>query len=84
MKCDCGHEGMKQQGTYRKDGILLPRFQCLGCDKFINSGRKYRRLNPTEIELIIKMRKNKMELRKIAKVFGVNVNTVAYHLKKNT
>ena len=82
MKCDCGGN-CKKQGTYRtKDGLKL-RYKCEICHKIINSERKYKRLDEKDIKLIIKLRKNKMELRKIAKTLELNVNAVVYQLKKN-
>lgn len=82
MKCDCGGN-CKQQGSYRKEGKLIPRFQCLSCGKLINKERKFKHLTDEQIKLIIKLRKEKMELRKIARIMEININTVVYQLKKN-
>jgi len=44
--------------------------------------RKYKRLTKEQKELIFKLFSEKMELRKIARVLGVELGTVQYHLKK--
>jgi transposase-like protein len=82
MKCDCGNE-CKQQGTYRKEGKLIPRFQCLKCGKIINKERKFKHLSQETIDLIIKLRSEKMELRKISRVLQITHSAVIYQLKKN-
>jgi len=51
----------------------------------VNKGKKYRkykRLTKEQKELIFKLFSEKMELRKIARVLGVELGTVQYHLKK--
>ncbi len=45
--------------------------------------RKYKRLTQEQKEMIFKLFSEKMELRKIARVIGVELGTVQYHLKKN-
>jgi len=52
-----------------------------------NKGKKYKtykRLTQEQIELIYKLYEEKMELRKIARVMGVALRTIQYHLKKNS
>jgi len=44
--------------------------------------RKYKRLTQEQKEMIYKLFSEKMELRKIARVIGVELGTVQYHLKK--
>jgi len=44
--------------------------------------RKYKRLSQEQKEMIFKLFAEKMELRKIARVIGVELRTVQYHLKK--
>jgi len=44
--------------------------------------RKYKRLTKEQKELIFKLFSEKMELRKITRVLGVELGTVQYHLKK--
>ena len=44
--------------------------------------RKYKRLIQEQKEMILKLYLEKMELRKIARVIGVELGTVQYHLKK--
>jgi len=44
--------------------------------------RPYKRLTQEQIELIYKLFEEKMEQRKIARVLGVHLRTVQYHLKK--
>ena len=44
--------------------------------------RKYKRLTQEQKEIIFKLFSEKMELRKIARVIGVEWGTVQYHLKK--
>ncbi len=44
--------------------------------------RKYKRLTQEQKEMIYKLFLEKMELRKIARVMGVTLGTVQYHLKK--
>jgi len=43
--------------------------------------RKYKRLTQEQKEMIYKLFSEKMELRKIARVIGVELETVQYHLK---
>jgi len=45
--------------------------------------RKYKRLSQEQKDMIYKLYSEKMELRKIARVIGVELRTVQYHLKKN-
>jgi hypothetical protein len=50
-----------------------------------NKGKKYRaykRLSQEQKDLIFKLYEEKMELRKIARVIGVALRTIQYHLKK--
>ena len=44
--------------------------------------RKYKRLTQEQKEMILKLYEEKMELRKIARVIGVELGTVQYQLKK--
>jgi hypothetical protein len=44
--------------------------------------KPYKRLTQEQIELIYKLFEEKMEQRKIARVLGVHLRTVQYHLKK--
>ncbi len=44
--------------------------------------KPYKRLNQEQKDLIYKLFEEKMELRKIARVIGVQLQTVQYHLKK--
>ncbi len=44
--------------------------------------KKYKRLTQEQKEMIYKLFLEKMELRKIARVMGVTLGTVQYHLKK--
>ena len=46
--------------------------------------RKYKRLTQEQKEMILKLYEEKMELRKIARVIGIELGTVQYHLKKNS
>ena len=54
-----------------------------------NKGKKYRKYKPykrmseEEKQLILKLYEEKMELRKIERVIGVELRTIQYHLKKN-
>ena len=45
--------------------------------------KSYKRLNEDTKKLIFEMYKEKMELRKIARVIGVQLQTIQYHIKKN-
>ena len=44
--------------------------------------KKYKRLTTYQKELIYKMHEEKIELRKIARVIGVTLRTVQYHIQK--
>jgi hypothetical protein len=44
--------------------------------------KKYKRLTQEQKDMIYKLFVAKMELRKIARVMGVTLGTVQYHLKK--
>ncbi|CAA6810308.1 MAG: Unknown protein [uncultured Sulfurovum sp.] len=45
--------------------------------------KPYKRLTEVQKEMIYKMHEEKMELRKIARVMGVKLWTIQYHIKKN-
>jgi len=45
--------------------------------------RTYKRLTEEQKNLIYKLYEEKMELRKIARTLGVELQTVQYHIKKN-
>jgi len=45
--------------------------------------RKYKRLSQEQKDMIYKLYSEKMELRKIARVIGVELRTIQYHLKKD-
>ena len=44
--------------------------------------RKYKRLTEEQKNMIFKMFEEKTELRKIARILGVELRTVQYHLEK--
>ena len=44
--------------------------------------RKYKRLTGEQKNMIFKMFEEKTELRKIARILGVELRTVQYHLEK--
>ena len=44
--------------------------------------RKYKRLTEEQKGMIYKMYEEKTELRKIARILGVELRTVQYHLQK--
>jgi len=51
----------------------------------MNTGKKYRkykRLTEEQKNMIFKMFEEKTELRKIARIIGVELRTVQYHLEK--
>ena len=51
----------------------------------LNKGKKYRsykRLTKEQIDMIFKMFEEKTELRKTARILGVELRTVQYHLGK--
>ena len=51
----------------------------------LNKGKKYRsykRLTEEQKNMIFKMFEEKTELRKIARILGVELRTVQYHLEK--
>ena len=51
----------------------------------LNKGKKYRkykRLTEEQKGMIYKMYEEKTELRKIARILGVELRTVQYHLEK--
>jgi hypothetical protein len=48
----------------------------------IRKYREYKRLKEYQKELIYKMHEEKMKLRKIARVMGVELRTIQYHIKK--
>ena len=50
--------------------------------KKVRKYKPYKRLNQYQKELLHKMYEEKMEQRKIARVLGVELGTVQYHLKK--
>ena len=49
---------------------------------WINRNRRKKRLTTYQKELIFKMYEEKMELRKIARVIGVTLRAVQYHIQK--
>ena len=60
----------------------VQKYKCQECNKYFTGKESYHRLDKDKIELIHKMYEEKGEQRKIARVLGVGLATVQYHLKK--
>ncbi len=61
----------------------VQRYRCQECKHYFTNQEKYHRLSDDTKELIDKMYEEKGEQRKIARVLGVSLGTVQYHLKKS-
>jgi len=60
----------------------VQRYRCQDCKHYFTNQEKYHRLNEETKELIERMYDEKGEQRKIARVLGVHLKTVQWHLKK--
>jgi len=61
----------------------VQRYRCQDCKHYFTNQEKYHRLNEETKELIDRMYEEKGEQRKVARVLGVSLGTVQYHLKKS-
>jgi transposase-like protein len=62
----------------------VQRYRCQECGHYFTGVEKYHRLTDEQKELIEKMYDEKGELRKIARVLGIHLSTVQWHLKKSS
>jgi transposase-like protein len=83
MKCrKCGSEHVVKAGLKRLAEGKVQRYRCQECKHYFTGQEKYHRLSEEKKELIDRMYEEKGEQRKIARVLGVNLKTVQWHLKK--
>lgn len=61
----------------------VQRYRCQECKHYFTNQEKYHRLDDKTKELIDRMYEEKGEQRKVARVLGVSLGTVQYHLKKS-
>jgi len=60
----------------------VQRYRCNDCGCYFTGQEKYQRLSEEKVELIERMYDEKGEQRKIARVLGVHLKTVQWHLNK--
>ena len=84
MECKkCKSKHIVKAGYKQLSGRKVQRYRCQECKHYFTNQEKYQRLNDETKELIDKMYEEKGEQRKIARVLGVSLGTVQYHLKKS-
>jgi transposase-like protein len=83
MRCKrCGSEKVVKAGIFKRKSGEVQKYKCKECKYQFLEKNVNRKLTKEEIELIIKLYKEKMELRKIARSLGIALSTVQYHIKK--
>lgn len=70
-------------GFKKLAGGDVQRYRCQECKHYFTGVEKYHRLNEETKELIDRMYEEKGEQRKVARVLGLSLGTVQYHLKKS-
>ena len=60
----------------------VQRFKCQECGYYFTGVERYHYLPPDKVALIHRMYEEKGEMRKIARVLGITLKAVQYHLKK--
>ena len=83
MKCiRCESPRVVKAGFKKLAKGKVQKYKCQECKKNFTGEESYHRLDKEKIELIHKMYEEKGEQRKIARILGVGLSTVQYHLKK--
>ena len=83
MECiRCKSKRVVKAGLKKLTRGEVQKYKCQECNKYFTGKEAYHRLDKDKIELIHKMYEEKGEQRKIARVLGVGLATVQYHLKK--
>jgi len=84
MECKkCKSKHIVKAGFKQLTEAKVQRYRCQECKHYFTNQEKYHRLSDDTKELIDKMYEEKGEQRKIARVLGVSLGTVQYHLKKS-
>jgi len=83
MKCiRCESRRVVKAGFKKLARGKVQKYKCQECKKYFTGEESYHRLDKEKIELISKIYEEKGEQRKIARILGVGLATVQYHLKK--
>ena len=83
MKCiRCESLRVVKAGFKKLAKEKVQKYKCQECKKYFTGAESYHRLDKEKIELISKIYEEKGEQRKIARILGVGLATVQYHLKK--
>ena len=84
MKCiRCESQRVVKAGFKKLVKEKVQKYKCQECKRYFTGKESYHRLDKEKIELISKIYEEKGEQRKIARILGVGLGTVQYHLKKN-
>jgi transposase-like protein len=84
MKCiRCESQRVVKSGFKKLVRGKVQKYKCQECKKYFTGQESYHRLDKEKIALISKIYEEKGEQRKIARILGVGLATVQYHLKKN-
>ena len=73
----------KKRGIKKLVDGKVQRYKCQECGHYFTNQEKYHHLSEEKIDMIHRLYKEKGEQRKIARVLGISLKTVQYHLKKN-
>ncbi|MDD5372479.1 MAG: helix-turn-helix domain-containing protein [Sulfurimonas sp.] len=83
MECKkCGSRHIVKAGMKPMAEGKVQRYRCQDCKHYFTGVEKYHRLSEETKELIERMYDEKGEQRKIARVLGISLGTVQFHLKK--
>lgn len=83
MECiRCQSQQVVKAGFKKLKQEKVQQYRCKECKSYFTGGEKYHRTSEEKIELMKRMFEEKGEQRKIARVFGVGLGTVQWHLKK--
>ena len=86
MRCQkCNSESLRKRGSYESKGKRVQRYQCKACYKTFTSrtnSDNYRMRSQSLEKKIIEMYCERMSLRGISRVLGVEYNTVVSYFRK--
>jgi len=83
MECTrCKSEDYVKAGFRKTAKGEVQKYICKDCGREFTGQEKFHRLTDDKKELIFKIYKEKGEQRKIARIIGVHLRAVQYHLKK--
>ncbi len=78
----CQSNRIVKAGYKRLSAGKIQRYKCQSCGYYFTGQEKYHHLPQEKIDLIHRMYEEKGEQRKIARVLGISLKAVQWHLKK--